>query len=269
MKMMSKGVSGWLVWTAMSLCLHAQSGEEIYKTKCAYCHEAYIPMSKLMENFTEHQNRLLKLKAPTLNQLSYRLKQQIGDPKGDEDIHRMEVTAFISDYINHPDKQKTVCLRDVIQYFPTMPSMKGKISEEEVEAVSEYIYDFDKNVIEKKGVEHASFAAALEEAKKSNKIIMVEAVSEHCRFCKKMERDVMIDEAVVPILQKDFIAVSVDVGKESLPLGMTSELTPTFFFIDKEKNLLLKVVGAWNVEDFLEILKEAKVNRKGASHEQD
>ena len=247
---------------AMSTFLYALSGKAVYEKKCASCHESYIPMSTLMENFSKHQNRLLKLKAPTLNQLSYRLKQQIGDPKGDEDIHRMEVTAFIWDYVNNPDKQKTVCLRDVIQFFPTMPSMKGKVSEEEIEAVSEYIYDFDAQTVIQKGVKHESFVAALQEAKKSGKIIMVEAVSPHCRFCKKMEREVMIDAKVVPVLQKDFVVVTVDVNKYPLPLGLTADLTPTFFFIDKEKRLISRVVGAWNVEDFLEILKEAKAKKK-------
>ena len=97
--------------------MHASEGKTVYQKKCASCHEAYIPMPKLMENFVEQKNKLLNLKAPTLNQLSYRLKQQIGDPKGDEEIHRMEVSAFIADYLNNPDKEKSVCLRDVIQYL--------------------------------------------------------------------------------------------------------------------------------------------------------
>ncbi len=245
-----------LSFVVFAACLFANEGEKVYQTKCASCHEAYIPMTKLMENFVEKENKLLKLKAPTLNQLSYRLKQQIGDPKGDEEIHRMEVSAFISAYLNNPDKQKTVCLRDVIQYFDTMPSMKGQISEEELESVSEYIYDFDKKVVTEKGVKHELFDTALQEAQKTNKIIVIKVMTEHCRYCKKMDREVLVDDQVVKALQKDFVVVQVDITKSSLPLGLTAELTPTFFFIDKNKKVLQKVVGSWNVEDFLEILKE-------------
>jgi len=237
-------------------CMHASEGEKVYQKKCASCHEAYIPMPKLMENFVEQKNKLLNLKAPTVNQLSYRLKQQIGDPKGDEEIHRMEVSAFIGDYLNDPDKQKSVCLRDVIQYFDTMPSMKGQLTEEEMESVSEYIYDFDKKIIAEKGVKHELFDAALQEAQKSNKVIVIKVMTEHCHFCKKMDREVMVDQNVVNILQKDFVVVQVDITKNTLPLGLTAELTPTFFFIDKNKKVLHKIVGSWNVEDFLEILKE-------------
>ncbi len=242
-------------------CSFANEGEKVYQAKCVSCHESYIPMTKLMENFVERKNTLLHLKAPTLNQLSYRLKQQIGDPKGDEEIHRMEVSAFISDYLNNPDKQKTVCLRDVIQYFDTMPSMKGQISEEEIEAVSEYIYDFDKKIVAKKGVKHELFDTALQKAQKNDKIIILKVMTEHCHFCKKMDREVMVDDQVVKALQKDFVLVQVDITKNALPLGLTAELTPSFFFIDKNKNILQKIVGSWNVEDFLEILKKVNMQK--------
>ena len=247
-----------ILWFMLCISmLFSLEGEVVYEKKCASCHDAYIPMTKLMENFVEKKNKLLNLKAPTVNQLSYRLKQQIGDPKGDEEIHRMEVGAFIADYLRNPDKQKSVCLRDVIQYFDTMPSMKGQISEEEIEAVSMYIYDFGKKVVAEKGVKHEFFDAALKEAQHSNKIIVLKAMTEHCHFCKKMDREVLIDDAVVKALKKDFIMVQVDITKNSLPQGLTAELTPTFIFIDKNKKVLQKVVGSWNVEDFLEILKEA------------
>jgi len=35
-------------------------------------------------------------------------------------------------------------------------------------------------------------------------------------------------------------------------------MTPTFFFINKEGQVIKSIPGAWNVEDFLEILKEIK-----------
>lgn len=256
MVVMKRFIQICLAFTVFAACLSANEGEEVYQKKCASCHEAYIPMTKLMENFVEQENRLLKLKAPTLNQLSYRLKQQIGDPKGDEEIHRMEVSAFIADYLNNPDKQKSVCLRDVIQYFDTMPSMKGQITEEELASVSEYIYDFDKKVVAEKAVKHELFDTAFREAQKSNKIIVLKAMTEHCHYCKKMDREVLVDDQVVKALQKDFVVVQVDITKKPLPLGLTAELTPSFFFIDKNKKVLQKVVGSWNVEDFLVILKE-------------
>jgi len=251
-----------LLGVVSTLLLIANEGEEIFKLKCASCHSGYISIEKLTKNFMESENKLLNLKAPTLNQLSFRLKQQIGDPKGDEDMHRMEVGAFIADYLINPDKQKSVCMKDVIKHFDTMPSMKGQIDEEEMEAVSEYIYDYDKNLIEAKKVKNEKFSVALERAKKENKIIMIKATSEHCHYCKKMDREVLIDDTVVEAINKDFISVVVDVSKEQMPLGIDASMTPSFFFVDKSAQVIKTIPGSWNKMDFLVILQEAQEANK-------
>ena len=245
-----------------TLFLWGNEGEEVFKAKCASCHSEFFSIEKLTENFMESGNKLLNLKAPTLNQLSFRLKQQIGDPKGDEDMHRMEVGAFIADYLIKPDKQKSVCMDDVIKYFDTMPSMKGQIDEEEIEVVSEYIYDYDKNLIKSKKVKSENFSVALERASKENKIIMIKATSEHCHYCKKMDREVLIEDEVVKALEEDFISVVVDVSKQKLPLGLKAGMTPTFIFVNKDSKVIQTIPGSWNKMDFLTILKEAKVANK-------
>ncbi len=237
---------------------NANEGKMLFEKHCSSCHELFIPMSKLKENFIERNNTLLHLKAPTLNQLSYRLKQRIGDPKGDEEMHRMEVSAFMSDYVLHPDKQKSVCMEDVIRHFDTMPSLKGKITEDELDEIGTYLYDFDKNVIAKEGVKYEDFDKALQRAKKEHKIIMIEAMSKDCHFCRKMEREVLIEKEVVEAIEKDFIPVAIDIKKHELPLDLKVELTPSFIFVDENKNILTTIPGAWSKEDFLEILKEAK-----------
>jgi thioredoxin-related protein len=244
----------------MLLCvvLFANQGKDLFESKCVSCHTLFIPMSKLKENFLDHNNTLLKLKAPTLNQLSYRLKQRIGDRHGDEDIHRMEVTAFMADYVMNPDKDKSVCLEDVLQHFDTMPSLKGKVTEDELEEIGIYLYDFDNEIIKDKGVKYEGFDKALQRAKVEDKIIMIKAMSKGCHFCRKMDREVMIEKEVIAAIEKDFIPVSIDVSIHALPLNLKAEATPSFIFVDKNAKVLLNVPGAWGKIDFLALLKEAK-----------
>ena len=246
----------------LTFSIGANEGKALFEKHCASCHVPFIPMLTLKENFLDHNNTLLNLKAPTLNQLSYRLKQRIGDPKGDEELHRMEVTAFMSDYVYHPDKDKSVCLDEVMAHFKTMPSLKGKVSEEALESIGEYLYDFEKEVVKSKGVKFEGFKTALERAKKENKLIMIEAMTSTCHFCRKMEREVMIEKEVVRAIEKDFIPVAIDVNKHSLPLGLKVDATPSFIFIDTDKNVLMNIPGAWAKNDFLELLKEAKSHSK-------
>jgi len=246
----------------LCVVLFANQGKDLFESKCVSCHTSFIPMSKLKENFLDHNNTLLKLKAPTLNQLSYRLKQRIGDRHGDEDIHRMEVTAFMSDYVIHPDIDKSVCLEDVIQHFDTMPSLKGKITEDELEEIGTYLYDFDNEVIKDKSVKYEGFDKALQLAKNEDKIIMIKVMTKECHFCRKMDREVMIEKEVITAIQKDFIPVSIDVSIHKLPLNLKTEVTPSFIFIDKNAKVLLNVPGAWGIIDFLALLKEAKESLK-------
>lgn len=121
----------------------ASAGEAVFERDCTACHERFIPVKTLTENFMKRENRLLNLKAPTVNQLAFRIKQRVGDPSGDREFHLMEVVEYIKDYLYYPDKQKSVCLEEVIRHFETKESMLGKISEEDLEAVAEWIYYSD------------------------------------------------------------------------------------------------------------------------------
>ena len=243
----------------MTLSMCANDGKILFEKHCVSCHTPFISMSKLKENFLDHNNTLLNLKAPTLNQLSYRLKQRVGDRHGDEDLHRMEVTAFMSDYVYHPDKSKSVCLDDVLKHFKTMPSLKGKVSEKVLESIGEYLYDFDTNIVKSKSVKYEGFDQALKEAKKEHKVIMLEAMSKECHFCRKMDREVLIEKEVVDVLKKDFISVKIDISTTKLPLGLTTTLTPSFIFIDENAKVLTTMPGTWGKDDFLQILKEVLV----------
>jgi len=258
-----KSVKYTIMIAFFSMLLFAD-GETIYKKKCASCHKEFIPMGQLKENFVEYNNTKLRLKGPTLNQLSFRLKQNIGDPKGDEEIHLMEVSEFIKEYVYNPDKQKSVCMDEVLEAFETMPSLKGQISQEDVEEVAEYIYHFDKNSLRENSPQYVGFESALKQAKNENKLIMIKGSSEHCHFCKKMDREVFSEKEVRDVLERDFISVEIDVYKEKLPLGITYKVTPTYFFIDASGKIVKTVPGSFDKGDFLDILSEVKNLKKGA-----
>ncbi len=242
--------------------LSANEGEEVYEKKCASCHKLYIAPSILLENFMEKNNTILHLTSPSINQIVFRLKSRIGDPKGDEDIHKMEIDSFIADYLMNPDKSKSVCLPKVLKHFNTMPSLKGKISVEEIEAVSDFLYDYNPSDFVEKKLELVAYEKALKTAKKEHKIIIIKLTREHCHFCKKMDREVFSDKDIVESLNKNFIVVEVDIGKETPPLGLKIGMTPTFIFISEDEDIMAKIPGSWTKQDFLEILKEA-VKAKG------
>ncbi|QKF80644.1 hypothetical protein CRV08_07080 [Halarcobacter ebronensis] len=114
-------------------------GEKVFEKKCQECHVKSMPIDILMKNFIEENNETLKLKAPTGNEISYRLKSQIGS-KEDIEFQLHEAMDFVIDYLYNPNKAKTICLEGVIKHFDTMPSMKGKITKEEIKDVTFFLY---------------------------------------------------------------------------------------------------------------------------------
>jgi len=249
----------------LSATLFALSGEAIFKEKCSSCHDQYIPQSQLISNFFEHNNTVLKLKAPTLNQLSFSLKEDIAGRKGDAESQKMVVEEYIETYLDDPSKLRGVVSWRITQYFDKMPSMKEELSEDEIEAVSEYIFDYLEEMITKHSVKTYSVAEAMKIAKKEGKIVVIKGYMPYCSWCLKMDREVLVEQKVKDIMEKDFVFVKVNVLTEKLPLGMKRLSTPSFYFIDSDGTTVLDMVaGFGTVEEFIDLLEsmKAKVEAK-------
>jgi len=101
--------------------LFASSGEELIKAKCASCHMLEIPKAEIMPSF----------KAPPMDAVMFHMKDVIPDES--------KMKAFILDYAFNPDASKSVCESHKVQKFGVMPSLKGKVSEKELESIAAYM----------------------------------------------------------------------------------------------------------------------------------
>ena len=112
-------------------------------------------------------------------------------------------------------------------------------------------------------------------AKKENKIILIDAYTDWCGWCKRMDKDTYEKEKVISYINKHFIPVKFNPElKQTYKVG-DAELTgrellanlsggqgvgyPTTFFLSLEKNQVQMVSGYKNAEQFLQVL-EQKVN---------
>ena len=247
----------------LSATLFALSGEAIFEEKCSSCHASYIPQNQLISNFFEHNNTVLKLKAPTLNQLSFSLKDDIAGRKGDAESQKMVVEEYIEAYLDDPSKLRGVVSWRITQYFDKMPSMKGELSEDELEAVSEYIFDYMEDMITKYSAKTYSVEEAMQIAKKEGKIVAIKGYMPYCSWCLKMDREVLVEQKVKDIMEKDFVFAKVNVLTEKLPLGMKRLSTPSFYFIDSDgKTILDMVAGSGTIEEFVSLLESMKAKSK-------
>ena len=83
------------------------------------------------------------MKAPPMNEVSQQLKNNIKIVDDiDDEIHRAVVVAFIKDYVLNPTLDASMCNAGAIEKFGVMPSQKGKLTAQELDDVSKWVYDY-------------------------------------------------------------------------------------------------------------------------------
>ena len=141
-----------LVFILGFVSLQANSGEEVYKAKCASCHamkgmmdEGQMKeMRQKMQNATQEEKMAMRqkmmqkmqksdMKAPPMPMVSKRLKMMLKS--------RAEFITFVDDYIQNPLKEKGYCMPMAYKRFGTMPPIGKSLSKEERTAVASWLYD--------------------------------------------------------------------------------------------------------------------------------
>ena len=107
-------------------------------------------------------------------------------------------------------------------------------------------------------LEWNSYDAALKKQKLSHKPIMIDVVRTNCHYCKDMDKAVFEDKAMAQWIDERFIPVKINLDYEQLPLGLSVSFTPTFYFVDENHQILKKVPGSWNIEDFKSLTESIK-----------
>jgi cytochrome c len=113
-------------------------GEALLKSKCATCHNLDMP-PKTYENE----------KAPPMMAVAFHVKDfmKVENPTD----KKPKFIAFFKDYVLHPDASKSFCDKESLASYGVMPSQEGVVTEDEVGAIAEYVYDYydQKSFLEK------------------------------------------------------------------------------------------------------------------------
>jgi len=97
------------------------SAEQLFTANCTACHT------------TARGSDKSQMVAPPISGALRHVKDKF-DNKAD-------AVAFMVDYIQNPSKDKAQCESKSIEKFGLMPSLKGVLTPQELERVSEYLYD--------------------------------------------------------------------------------------------------------------------------------
>ncbi len=104
-----------------------------------------------------------------------------------------------------------------------------------------------------------TWSEALEEAKKQDKIIFVDAYAVWCGPCKKMAKEVFPDDKVGEFYNRHFISMQIDMERGmGLEFGKQYPVSafPTLFYIDASGKVVHQVRGAQSIDAFISLGKK-------------
>ncbi len=104
-------------------------GADLLEAHCASCHNLAMP-PKTYENE----------KAPPMMAVAFHVKDFM--PVKTPSDKKPKFIAFFQDYPLHPSKEKSFCDKESLKSYGLMPSLKGKVTKDELGAIAEYVYDY-------------------------------------------------------------------------------------------------------------------------------
>ena len=158
-----------VLFTVLSTsALLAQSGEALFTNYCASCHTTVVGVNESGGKVTPIYE------APYAKDVINKLKTETKTKKAFVD--------FIKDYINEPNKRKSLYGKKAIKDFGLMPSLKGVMTDDESTVLAEYLYsDYGKEpqkVKVKKAVLSEAEEKLAQEAKANEALF-----SKYCASC--------------------------------------------------------------------------------------
>ncbi|EAY27987.1 thioredoxin family protein [Microscilla marina] len=115
---------------------------------------------------------------------------------------------------------------------------------------------------DKQGIQFfkGSWDEALAKAKKTKKLLFIDAYATWCGPCKMMDKNVFTKKEVGDYYNKNFIPVKIDVDSTTgRPIASKYKVTamPTYLFVDGEGKLVYKKLGYMKPTEFIEVGKSA------------
>jgi cytochrome c len=144
-------------------------GGTLIKQKCAMCHNLAMPPSTYEDE-----------KAPPMMAVAFHLKDFMHIETHADASNKM--IPFIQDYVIDPSATKSYCDKESLKTYGVMPSQKDNVTQDELEAIGWFMYDFyDQQKFLKQMQEKAAFNAL----PKAQQLL----VKKGCLNCHSIEED--------------------------------------------------------------------------------
>ncbi|BAF71450.1 thioredoxin family protein [Sulfurovum sp. NBC37-1] len=104
-------------------------------------------------------------------------------------------------------------------------------------------------------------SSAFAKAAKEHKVVMVMVEGEHCKWCKKMRYRTLGDEGVEKKLSNYVTVRVMEEDEKAVKTLPEIDGVPTIFFMNADKEVIQKLVGYYDVDDFLSFITTVEEKR--------
>ena len=118
-----------------------RSPEQLFTKKCAMCHNIERPQNQMQKRLMVAPPLKMAMKGVVVT------IDAVDGPFNDKEL-RDESIEFMKDYFIEPTRDKTNCEDQVVNKFGMMPSLKGFITDQELDLLVPWVYDNFKPIKE-------------------------------------------------------------------------------------------------------------------------
>ncbi len=106
------------------------------------------------------------------------------------------------------------------------------------------------------GIIWQDYTQGLKLAKEQNKPVFLYFHAQWCRYCKKLKKTTLKDQAVMDYLRDNFISISIDTDKnKNLANQWKVRGLPTLWFLKSDNSRITSIPGFVDEKQFLYVLK--------------
>ena len=252
-----------LIFISISLNASYQEGKMVFDKKCSACHKEFVPVKRLINNFT-HDNKVLNLRAPAFNRVVHKMlhgKKAVVNHIDLLESKRADALEYLEDYLTFPRFSISISSVRSRKLYPKKKTMKGKVNRKEYEQLVDYILEYEKHfipVIVKKKV-RLNDKDLIKKATKYKKNILIVATTKNCRSCKYMKKKVLRNIIVKKELKKHYILESVYIDKYKLPFNLDyqcNKIVPSYFILSSKGKLKYFMQKTIKKKEFLKVLRK-------------
>jgi cytochrome c len=205
-------------------------GKKLLEAKCSQCHNLDLPPKTFKDE-----------KAPPMMAVAFHIKDFIKASSESDKIPK--AIDFVKDYVVNPSASKSFCDKKSLQSYGVMPSQKGKVTQDELEAIAEYMFSHYT-------VKNLTAAQALQ-----NRLMKMPkgerlALKYNCLSCHKVQKD-LVGPSFAKIAKRyakdvNKIQSSIDSGSREKWKGYHGAMMPSF--AKKISSSDQKILAKWIAE---------------------